>query len=800
MYCCWINDEGKEVLASLFNLASQYYGPEANRLIQQICGAPPALSGSNCFLVTRNLCLQFKWFSWITVYSIVASFSIFCLGALYFAQFIREVLDFGHLVSVIFNTCQAIGYMLFIRVAAQWFSLNKAWLEMEVAMKKYDRPPNDARRFKITTVVLMLMALVEHVLCNYSIFQRSHNCPGYQKDPLKAYFAVCCAEIPVVLSTFHWTFIDLFIIIISAALAERFRQLNRVVLRSPVAVKDAFFWREIREDYTRLWTLTRTVDRSVCHLITLSFGSNLFFICWQMFNSLKPMKGVAETVYFFLSFGYLLARTATVSVYCCWINDEGKEMLLSLFNLPSEYYGTEASRLIQQICAMPPALTGSNYFAVTRGLCLQIKPNHSVIVVSPDRAVDMVKKTPAQRAQHQVSADRRKSSFYRAIGPVLIMSQCFGLMPVNGIMRRDITYIHFKWLSPKMFYCLSAIIGAVVTTVLYFIQFINYDKQFPDIVNIVFFSSSAICGVLFIKLARAWLSLNEKWLSMELAMRNCPFQPNITRRLWITTVVIMSLALVEHVLSIVRNWSRSLHCPSASTDPVKTYFGVSFSHAFLYVSYSGWISFFMEVGIILATFSWNFSDLFVILMCSSLAERFKQLNRKVYHAKVKNEQFWKEVREDYTRLAMLCKSLDNAISHLVTLSFGNNLFFICVQLFNTLKPLKGLVNTIYFVCSFGFVLGRTAALSVYCCWINDESKNILGNLFEVPSEDYGTEASRLIQQIAYCPVVITGSNYFAVTRGLCLQVAGAIITFELILVQLGPILLKTDKDETLFCL
>lgn len=110
-----------------------------------------------------------------------------------------------------------------------------------------------------------------------------------------------------------------------------------------------------------------------------------------------------------------------------------------------------------------------------------------------------------------------------------------------------------------------------------------------------------------------------------------------------------------------------------------------------------------QVCNILTTFAWNFTDLFIILISCALAVRFKQIvkrleNNTVSHSciinphgvlnnflKVMHEKFWKEVREDYNRLSRLCRTVDEHLAPLVIISFINNLFFICVQLYNSLK-------------------------------------------------------------------------------------------------------------------
>ena len=45
---------------------------------------------------------------------------------------------------------------------------------------------------------------------------------------------------------------------------------------------------------------------------------------------------------------------------------------------------------------------------------------------------------------------------------------------------------------------------------------------------------------------------------------------------------------------------------------------------------------------------------------------------------------WGELREDYTRATNLVKLFDDVFSGIVLVSFANDLFFICMQLYNVL--------------------------------------------------------------------------------------------------------------------
>lgn len=90
---------------------------------------------------------------------------------------------------------------------------------------------------------------------------------------------------------------------------------------------------------------------------------------------------------------------------------------------------------------------------------------------------------------------------------------------------------------------------------------------------------------------------------------------------------------------------------------------------------------------VLSTFSWNFMDLFLILLSAALTFHFGQLNDRLNSIKDKTmpEWWWCEARCDYNRLACLTRRVDADISGIVLLSFGTNLYFICIQLMNSFE-------------------------------------------------------------------------------------------------------------------
>ena len=98
-------------------------------------------------------------------------------------------------------------------------------------------------------------------------------------------------------------------------------------------------------------------------------------------------------------------------------------------------------------------------------------------------------------------------------------------------------------------------------------------------------------------------------------------------------------------------------------------------------------------------------DLFIIIVSLALSARFKQVVvriRALTKEKVKrrhskyveanllllkeeNVDVWCRVREDYTRLAILCENVDDTISTIMLVSFGNNIFVVLVQLYYSIE-------------------------------------------------------------------------------------------------------------------
>nr|QHN69203.1 gustatory receptor 5 [Sirex noctilio] len=393
-------------------------------------------------------------------------------------------------------------------------------------------------------------------------------------------------------------------------------------------------------------------------------------------------------------------------------------------------------------------------------------------------------------------------SLHSALKPIILLAQCFAVLPISGANSLDASYLKFSWKSPKVLYCGISFIGAAVLTVCSVLRLAVTGVTSTKTTSLVFFITTCITRVLFLRLARQWPCLELSWERMERELSSKYrrlSRVSLALKFKIMTVVIMVLALLEHTLSILSGYTSALECATlrGDTDIVSTYFQSQFPQVFARTPYTHWKGALVQCVNILSTFSWNFMDLFLILLSVALTEQFRQLNNRLssirgkhcFNVKAMPELWWAEARNDYNRLATLTRRVDSYVSDIVLLSFANNLYFICIQLLNSFKyiPMRDMVQTVYFCFSFGFLLARTAAVSLYAASVHDESLLPAPILYSVSGSSYSMEVVRFLTQVTTDNIGLTGMKFFSITRSLVLTVAGTIVTYELVLVQFNAV-------------
>uniref|UniRef100_A0AAG5CUB2 Gustatory receptor n=1 Tax=Anopheles atroparvus TaxID=41427 RepID=A0AAG5CUB2_ANOAO len=348
-------------------------------------------------------------------------------------------------------------------------------------------------------------------------------------------------------------------------------------------------------------------------------------------------------------------------------------------------------------------------------------------------------------------------TFHEAVTGVLLMAQLFSIMPVCGILAKDPRKLRFSYVSGRAFYayfCATGI-GFMATMALYF--FVSKRYNFQKMVTAFFYTYNLYAMFRFGQLAKRWPALMAKWTRIDqtLPPQKDEFErATLGYRIKLCSILVMTLSLSEHLLSIVAAVHYSNNCPAVH-DPYEAFFKSNFAFLYYYFRYSALRGFLTKFFNVICNFMWSYVDLFVIKM---------------------TEQFWGEQRQKFRNVCDLVTTVDDHISLITMLSISNNLFFICVS-----RPT--FVHTVYFWFNLVILIGRTLAVAMFAAEVNDESKRPIEVLRTIPRSGWCLEAKRFAEEVTTDTVALTGMKFFSMTRQLVLNVTGAIITYELVLIQ-----------------
>ncbi|XP_038209593.1 gustatory receptor for sugar taste 64e-like [Zerene cesonia] len=386
---------------------------------------------------------------------------------------------------------------------------------------------------------------------------------------------------------------------------------------------------------------------------------------------------------------------------------------------------------------------------------------------------------------YEIEIKEKLATFQGALKSTIFIGQCFGLNPVIGAGDIDTAKLRFKLFSARCFYSIISIIGQSIICSLCILNVIAWsDTSLPSLIPLVFNSSNCITTILFFRLAIKWPKLCQYIARIEAV------NPNIDgafiSKCNLSCVIVLTLALVEHILSDLSKIIFVVDC-HPNTNKYGAFIMNSFPWIFTFMEYNNFLGIYSQVINIQCTFNWNFSNLFVICVSIYLSSRFDQVNKKILavKGKVVPSSFWRNVREEYNRTINMVRRVNDVIGGIIFISYTNNLFFICVQLFYTLSPLKGYEQAVYFMYSFSFLVVRSLVVSLAASRVFSASKEPAYALYEIPPSMYCVEVRRFLEQIHRDSVAMSGLQFFQIKRGLVLTIAGTIVTYELVLLQFG---------------
>lgn len=90
-----------------------------------------------------------------------------------------------------------------------------------------------------------------------------------------------------IICTFMWTYMDIFVMVTSVGLSDRFAILNEDLKRMRGQNMSEQFWANRRIQYRKMCGLVTFIDEIISHITIVSFTNNLFFVCVQLLRTLR---------------------------------------------------------------------------------------------------------------------------------------------------------------------------------------------------------------------------------------------------------------------------------------------------------------------------------------------------------------------------------------------------------------------------------------------------------------------------------------------------------------------------------
>ncbi|XP_034231685.1 gustatory receptor 5a for trehalose-like [Thrips palmi] len=391
-------------------------------------------------------------------------------------------------------------------------------------------------------------------------------------------------------------------------------------------------------------------------------------------------------------------------------------------------------------------------------------------------------------------ADEHPDAFANAMRFPLRVGQALSVLPVDAMTGARS--------RPRAVYSVVTNVGLSLLAILSAVMQLSKPKR-PDLVEfmvVVFYTMAAINSWLFYRLGRRW------WAALLRAFRVQDRRqgpcPGLRRKIFAISSLLLGVSFVEHSLSemtAVVGLSRAHPNASSFSECLELYYYANYPMVIMAVGYWPFMAPFAFMLNFVATFLWNFNDLFLMSMGVAVASRFEFLRESIEKdvgdvldakaagttPRLLGKAYWRSARRAYNALSKLARLVDQALNVQLFVSFLNNLYFVCMQLLRGFDgPSVRWWESLYILFSFGFLVVRTSAVCLMAASVVENSRSVLGVLHSVCSEDYNEEVHRFLVQVASDDVALTGLNMFKVTRGLLLTVAGTILTYEVVLVQL----------------
>uniref|UniRef100_A0A240SYM1 Uncharacterized protein n=1 Tax=Phlebotomus papatasi TaxID=29031 RepID=A0A240SYM1_PHLPP len=137
-------------------------------------------------------------------------------------------------------------------------------------------------------------------------------------------------------------------------------------------------------------------------------------------------------------------------------------------------------------------------------------------------------------------------SFQEAIKKIIIMAQCFGVLPVIGVTSKSPSNMRFSWLSFRTIYSIVAFIATGFYTAIVVHYSLSSKIEFVKVVPVINYTSNFYILYAFIKLAKKWPALMEEWKKAEMSFspsQNIQVKRYLKKKIYIVIIGVMGYCL-----------------------------------------------------------------------------------------------------------------------------------------------------------------------------------------------------------------------------------------------------------------
>ncbi|CAG7717221.1 unnamed protein product [Allacma fusca] len=286
------------------------------------------------------------------------------------------------------------------------------------------------------------------------------------------------------------------------------------------------------------------------------------------------------------------------------------------------------------------------------------------------------------------------------------------------------------------------------------------------------------------------VQLIQSWSNLEIYFTQS--DPHLFRDVTVVASIVMFSAVGENTFVNLR------HVPTGPEDEKlmerlnvtrwELYYSRSNSLWASLVPYHHAINLFLFFSDKLVLYAWTYTDLIIAVFSRALYFKFHALvsQGKVTLLSAEADiSKWELFTRDFEILRRTINDINNFLSPMNFATFGINVYFLCLQVHNSVNPFTNAtsVGSIYASWAVLQVAGRIFLVSVAAARINDRVRCVAELIRQCPDEFYKTEVQRTENFLNANVIGLSGLGCFTITKPMMLKVIGVIFSFEVVLIQ-----------------